>query len=166
MIHLTERFSSNSPVEECKSFSEFTIFANLKSQFRAIPSLGAIGEDIATGSEIDSFFVKDVAIWLKPIRDSEYYLDKSSNLGDLIVYFLSQVSEIDKIYLLKESENVFHIWSVISEKTQLIKKAIYEHERKLIHYFKENLYFDFHINVLEDIEHIKDTGAFLIFERK
>jgi len=166
MLTFKERTSSNSPIHFYKSLLGFTVSATFASQLKSVLSLGKREEDIATGLETKEFFTQDVSIWLRSDHDREYYLDVSSNLDDLIAHFFSKVLEINQIYLLKESENIFHVWSVISEKTNTVKKSIYECERELIHYFKESLYFDFHIDVLSDIEYIKSTGASLIFERK
>lgn len=136
------------------------------SQFKSVASLEKKEEFIATGSERNYFLNQDESIWLKGDYDRKYYLDVSSNLGDLIAHFFSKVLEIDQIYLLKESETTCHVWNVVSEKTSAVRKSIYRCERDLIHYFKESLYFDFHNTVLSDMEYIKSTGASLVFERK
>lgn len=162
MLLFKERTTSNSLIHPYKSLLEFMFVATFSSQLNSVLSLEKREEVIATGSERNDFFTQDESIWLRGDYDREYYLDVSSNLGDLITHFFSKVLEIDQIYLLKESENICHVWSVISEKTSAVKKSIYRCERELIRYFKESLYFDFHIAVLSDIVYKKYRSIFSI----
>lgn len=126
-----------------------------------------LGKDIETvsKSEIENLFDTDTSIWLKNTLQGDFQLI-STDFSTIIIHFISQVAEVRQIYLMRESESVVHIWSIVSEKKEDIKKHIYEQERNLIQYFKENLYFDFHVALLSEIEYLKNSGALLIFEKK
>ena len=165
MPKIKDRISINSPVNTDNSF-RFIMSRTFASKFQSILSFEREKENIPTGSDMEIFFSQDTSIWLKSSRPEEYHFDISTDSSDLIIHFLAKVPEIRQIYLLKESENIFYVWSVVSEKTNAVKKSIYQCERNLIHYFKESLYFDFFIGVSSDTEYIRSAGAFLIFERK
>lgn len=89
----------------------------------------------------------------------------SITMSDIITFFLSKVSEVKEIYIIKESDSKYHIWSVIPKKTAEIKKKIYQQEKTLIKYFKENMFFDFHIIEMSDREYLKSEEPRLIFGR-
>lgn len=115
-------------------------------------------------SGINRFFAKDISVWLIN-NQNESRIDVSTNINDLIIHFLSKTPEVKQIFILKEAEDMYKIWIVVSEKTEDIKKKIREQERKMIRYFKESLFFDFYILNLEESGFLKNTDVISIFEK-
>lgn len=163
MLNLKERTFLNSPIQFYTLALGFMSTATLSSQLKSV--LSSREENIISESEAKALFVQDTSVWLRSVDETAYYIDVAASLNDVIVHFLSKVAEIDQIYLLRESEKMFHVWSVLHEKTNAIKKSIYKSERELIDFFKEDFYFDFHIDIVSDIEHIKSSGASLIYQK-
>ncbi|MBI4822693.1 MAG: hypothetical protein HY805_00455 [Nitrospirae bacterium] len=102
-------------------------------------------------------------IWLK--SESEPKFDVAS-FTTIVVDYLSKVQELKQIYILRESDITFHIWSIIDELNDKVKKSIYEQELELIKFFSRSIYFDFYIGVLSDAEYIISAGGTLLFKRE
>jgi hypothetical protein len=165
MLNLKKTTSLNYRILQAYTYTlGFMSIITLSSELKSV--LSSREENIFSESESKKMFAKDTSVWLKSAHERDYHIDMSSSLNDVMAHFLSKVSEIDQIYLLRESEKTFHVWSVLPEKTNAIKRNIYKSERELIDFFREDFYFDFHINILSDIENIKSSGAFLIFQKK
>lgn len=165
MFELVERRSANSPLNIFDSFCR-NIMSNSFTRMQHVLPLEENKEDSFDSTDIQNIFTDDTVIWIKGDSSENYHIDISTKLSDLVIHFLSKISEIKQIYLLKETENVFHVWSIISAKKESVKKKIYKQERIIISYFKDTIYFDFHIDALSDIKHIKNTGALIIFKKK
>jgi len=104
------------------------------------------------------------SIWLKTELD-QFQLVYSTGIFDLIVHFLSQVSEIQKIYCLKETDNSVIVWSLLSPKTRDIRKKVYAKERDLIDFFKETLFFDFRLGDPDSSEELERSDALLVHSK-
>lgn len=96
--------------------------------------------------------------------NSKILLLTASSVTDLIVHFLSQVSEINKIYYLKETDNSGIVWSVLTSRPKDVRKKVYAKERALIDFFKEDRFFDFRLSDLDSAEPER-SGALLIYFR-
>ena len=54
--------------------------------------------------------------------------ESPANISSILVAFLSKVEEIKQIYLCKESETLYRIWSIVDEDTDQTREKIYEKE--------------------------------------
>lgn len=98
------------------------------------------------------------------ITEKELNYDNTT-LSDVISSVLSNVEEIQKIYIFEESLSNLHVWSVVSEKKPDVRKKIYAQEKILIRYFKDFVNFDFHIAEISDVEYLTQQNVFLIYKK-
>lgn len=133
---------------------DFSLFTDLEDAEQEIENY--IDKEISFEEVDKSYWVQEEGV--------EVGFD-STTLDDIIVYFFSKVNEVKEIYRIKESETKYHVWSVIPQKISDVKKRIYQQERVLMKFFREDIFFDFHIIEISDREYLKDEKTILIFER-
>jgi hypothetical protein len=110
-------------------------------------------------------FFGDSSLWMRVTEAGDAVITESNNVLKQIVHFLSGISEVTIIYLMRDADNSIQIWTIANPLTDGVLDSIFDQELKIIQYFKDSVSLDFHVAPLSDEEFLKEQGAVLIYKR-
>ena len=98
-------------------------------------------------------------------RDLNFNWIYTDDVYKKIVGLMSQSQAVDKIFLLKDN-NVFNIWTILTENDKRTRYSLYEKELEVIRFFSSiQIYFDFNLANSGEESELLFSGAKLIFDK-
>ena len=104
-------------------------------------------------------------LWMRLTEAGDAVVTESNNLLKQIVHFLSGISEVTVIYLMRDADNSIQIWTLADPLDDRVLDSIFDQELKIIQYFKGSFSLDFHVAPLSDKEFFKNRDGALIYKR-
>ena len=80
--------------------------------------------------------------------------------------YLGQNENVEKILLLR-SNNILHIWTVVSTyQDEAIRRSVYQQESLLMqHLSKHDFHFDFYLIELEEVGEVMASGVIVLYDK-
>ncbi|MDP2753955.1 MAG: hypothetical protein Q8P40_06140 [Nitrospirota bacterium] len=111
-----------------------------------------------------SFFTYS-SLWIQLTEAGDAVVTESNDVLKQIVHFLSTISEVTVIYLMRDADNSIQICTLADPLDDRVLDSIFDQELKIIQYFKGSFSLDFHVAPLSDEEFFKNRDGALIYKR-